>query len=56
MYPINENSYTAIGVAMGCAGCAMHKDPRRSEGPLAARISYSFLSKGVLGAHQRNSA
>jgi len=26
-------------VAMGCAGCSMHKGPRRSEWPLAAKKS-----------------
>jgi len=38
----NYYSYSALtshppgGVAMSCAGCAMHKGPRLSEGPLAA--------------------
>jgi len=30
--------------AMGGAGCAMHKGPRRSEGPLAAKRFCIFLN------------
>jgi len=33
------------GVAMGCAGCARNKGPRRSEGALAAsRVNYLIFT------------
>jgi len=44
-----SSNATDSGAAIGCAGCAMHKGPRRSEGPLAARRVLKNILFGFKG-------